>query len=68
MSYYVRNDGQDVFGPTSEDTVRRWIAEDRIGADSEFSIDGRNWVLGSQMPLFFPPTVTKRTPGGRERR
>ena len=63
--FYVRTDSRETFGPCDESVIRRWIAEGRIGPDTEFSIDGRHWVLGAQMTEFFPPATPYRVPGSR---
>lgn len=64
-SYYVRQNGRDVYGPFPESVIRDWITEGRVTPDNDISTDGRNWVPGSRMPGLFGPTRTSRVPGSR---
>ena len=65
LSYYVRQEGQEAYGPYTEDVVRGWISEARIGPEAEYSTDARNWVIGARVPALFPPAAVGRVPGSR---
>ncbi|MDA1195109.1 MAG: hypothetical protein O2894_07980 [Planctomycetota bacterium] len=73
LTYYVRTQGQDVYGPCSEAVLRSWIEEGRVDRAAEFSNDGRTWTPGARMVALFPGSVPREiTPenfeGGARRR
>jgi len=67
LSYYVRQDRQNTRGPYAADVLREWIAQGQIGPSTEFSRDGRTWVLGASLPGFFAPSPSSRAAGPKSR-
>jgi hypothetical protein len=54
-TFYVRHEGNQVYGPYEEGSLAGWIAEGRIRPDTDLSLDGRTWMPGARMPgLSFP--------------
>ncbi len=62
VTYYVRTNGHDVYGPCTEDVLRSWIEEGRINVAAEFSNDGQVWTPGKGMVSLFPGAAPRHIP------
>ena len=62
LTYYVRTNGHDVYGPCAEHVLHNWIEEGRVDASAEFSNDGQTWTPGTRMVSLFPGAVPRHIP------
>jgi hypothetical protein len=67
MRYYIRQHRRHVSGPHEIEAIRQWVKEGKVRSEMEFSVDGKEWMLGIEMvELFGRPAP--RAPSTRRRR